>query len=60
MKDTTGTRTRHWLPMASAVAAVLGALALALVWACSAASLSFTYPVLGSDPVSAAGAASIP
>jgi hypothetical protein len=44
--------------MASAVAAVLGALALA--WACSEGSLSFTYPVLGSDPVAAVGAASSP
>jgi hypothetical protein len=44
--------------MASAIAAVLGALAIA--WACSDASLSFTYPVLGSDPAPEAGAASSP
>jgi hypothetical protein len=59
MKDTMSTRTRRWwLRMASAVAAVLGALALA--WSCSEGSLSFTYPVLGSDPVAAVGAASSP
>jgi hypothetical protein len=56
MKNAMSARMRRWLSMASAVAAVLGALA----WACSEGSLSFTYPVLGSDPVAAVGAASSP
>jgi hypothetical protein len=58
MNDTMNARARRWLPIASAVAAVLGA--VTLVWACSDASLSFSYPVLGSDLGSAAGAASSP